>query len=278
MNRSRFTPELHHFHKLDSLLATHSKSGNDENNDYASFDVTNPEKSAIDIQLKPFPFNPNMLAEEDWRRMGLSERQIKNIKNYEAKGGKFFRNEDLKKIFSISKTEYEVLEPFIRIPPSESSRTANSTIGKQFQREKPEADPIVKPIAIINLNEADSLQLIELPGVGPWFAHRILKYRLALGGFATKSQLLEVQGIDSLRFRQLESFVNIDSTLIRKININRFSIKELIQHPYINYELAKNIINYRETRGFVNSPADLKFIKGLHPEKMGQLRPYLNYD
>ena len=77
-------------------------------------------------KLHPFLFNPNDLPEESWKKMGLTDKQIRIIKNYEAKGGRFYRKEDLKKMYCISDAEYQVLMPFIRIPRSEERR-----VGKE---------------------------------------------------------------------------------------------------------------------------------------------------
>ena len=64
-------------------------------------------------KLKPFPFDPNGLPAELWKKIGLTDKQIKSIKNYESKSGRFRRKEDLKKMYAISDVEYQVLEPYI---------------------------------------------------------------------------------------------------------------------------------------------------------------------
>src|SRR4051812_30775121 len=44
-----------------------------------------------------FNFDPNNLSDTDWKRLGLSAKQIHSIKNYETKGGKFRTKQDVKK-------------------------------------------------------------------------------------------------------------------------------------------------------------------------------------
>ena len=65
--------------------------------------------------LKPFPFDPNGLPADEWLKMGLTAKQVRVIKNYEKKGGRFETPKDLGKIYSLSEEDFKVLLPFIRI-------------------------------------------------------------------------------------------------------------------------------------------------------------------
>ena len=127
-----------------------------------------------------FPFNPNSLTVAQWKQLGLSERQANVIIHYEAKGGRFYRKEDLKKIYAITADDYTRLEPYINIPEVEY-------ISKK-----------AKPGEIIELNGADSARMTMIRGVGPSFAVRIIRYRNRLGGFYNKEQLKEIYGVDSV--------------------------------------------------------------------------------
>ncbi|MBS4062205.1 MAG: helix-hairpin-helix domain-containing protein [Bacteroidetes bacterium] len=243
-----------------------------------TFEYANPETSFTANKLTPFPFNPNMLSEEDWKKIGLSERQIKGIKNYEARGGKFFRKEDVKKMYTISEAEYAILEPFIVIPTPEVSKIKAEKEEKKKVYETTFENPKALFDEVFELNTADSLQLIQIPGVGPWTSHRILQYRNILGGFYDKNQLYEVHGFDSLRYDQIEKHLVIDSLLINKIRINYFTFKELIRHPYIDYALTKTLVNHREKRGFVKSFDELGKLEGYTTETIKKLRPYVRFD
>jgi competence protein ComEA len=243
-----------------------------------TFEYVNPETSFTANKLTPFPFNPNMLSEEDWKKIGLSERQIKGIKNYEARGGKFFRKEDVKKMYTISEAEYAILEPFIVIPTPEVSKIKAEKEEKKKVYETSYENPKALFDEVFELNTADSLQLIQIPGVGPWTSHRILQYRNILGGFYDKNQLYEVHGFDSMRYDQIEKHLVIDSLLIKKIRINYLTFKELIRHPYIDYALTKTLVNHREKRGFVKSFDELGKLEGYTTETIKKLRPYVRFD
>lgn len=110
-----------------------------------------------------------------------------------------------------------------------------------------------KDVKIIDVNTADTTDLINLPGIGPYFARNIVEYREKLGGFIDSKQLLEVYGLDSSRFEIISPYVNIDSVSIRKIRINHDDFKTILRHPYIEYEDVKKIVNYRETKGMITN-------------------------
>src|SRR5690606_29277326 len=165
-----------------------------------------------DVTKKLFPFNPNHLPAEQWRKLGLTDRQIKVIHNYESKGGSFRRREDLQKIYSISEACYQELAPYVNIP--EMERPSFNTRTRYPDRKAPESKKINR---IIELNAADSAALVEVKGIGPVLASRILQYRSRLGGFREVAQLREVFGIDSTRYEEIFSQFAVDSTALRKI-------------------------------------------------------------
>ncbi|NLJ82229.1 MAG: hypothetical protein GX330_03790 [Bacteroidales bacterium] len=212
--------------------------------------------------LNPFPFNPNNLSEETWKKMGLSDRQIKIIKNYEEKGGKFYKKEDLKKIYGISELEYKQLEPFIFIPKTESKTKKDQSVS--------ESPPI-----ILDLNIIDSSDLLQIPFIYAKLASRIILYRDALGGFVNKEQLLEVYGIDSNRYQKINNYFIVHADNIHTININTATYGELIKHPYIDAYLTKTIIQLRKKKGSKISLEDLKKETRMYEELYNKLKPYL---
>lgn len=265
------------FHNLDSIyqLQTQAKNEAIANRKTTNFDPLTPDQSAAEISLTPFYFNPNMLPESEWRKMGLSDKQIRNIKNYEQKGGKFYRKEDVKKLYSISEAEYNILEPYIIIPEHKKQPTKTTTPEK-----KPDEQPVVASEIPENLelNTADSAHLIRIPGIRPWTAHRILKYKRSLGGFYDKKQLLEVYQIDSALYSKIENFFSVDTTLIQKKRINFETFKEILSHPYISYETTKAIVSQRERYGMIQNWNEFHSKITPKEDKNVLLKPYLQYD
>ncbi|MDR0970680.1 MAG: helix-hairpin-helix domain-containing protein [Lentimicrobiaceae bacterium] len=263
------------FHDLDSIYRLQAQAKNEAlAKQKTNFDPITPEESAAEVVLTPFYFNPNMLPESEWKKIGLSDRQIRNIKNYEQKGGKFYRKEDLKKLYSISEAEYKVLEPYILIPEHKKQPIKTETKKKA----KEQAVTTYEIPENIELNTADSSDLIRIPGIRPWIAHRILKYKYALGGFYDKKQLLEVYQIDSVFYTKIEHYFSIDTMLIQKRRINFETFKELLSHPYISYETTKSIVNQRERYGMIQNWNDFQSKINVKEHKNVFLKPYLQYD
>ncbi len=223
------------------------------------------------IKGELFEFNPNNLSVENWKRLGLSEKQALSIKKYEAKGGKFRKLEDVKKMYPITEEMYHRLEPYIRIPMEEQAFNAYPD-NKKATSFAPQA-----PVDV-ELNSADSTTLVTVRGIGPSFASRIIKYRDRLGGFVSLNQLREVFGVDSAKFDQISPQMNINVQNIRKININRCTLEEIRLFPYLRYKQASAIIAYRNQHGKFSNTSDLNKIAILDPELIQKIAPYLNFN
>jgi DNA uptake protein ComE-like DNA-binding protein len=114
-----------------------------------------------------------------------------------------------------------------------------------------------KTVKVLDINSADSMALLDLTGIGPSYARRIIKYREMLGGFAFRGQLMEVYGMDSARLNGFAGEIRIDTSRLRKLDINRATFKELLAHPYLDYDQVKAIAKFRDRRGVLESPGEL---------------------
>lgn len=63
--------------------------------------------------------------------------------------------------------------------------------------------------SLINLNTADEVELINLPGIGPNLAKKIIAKRNELGGFKAIDDLILVPGIGSKKLEKLRSKVTL---------------------------------------------------------------------
>ncbi|MDP9047667.1 MAG: helix-hairpin-helix domain-containing protein [Bacteroidota bacterium] len=205
-----------------------------------------------------FPFDPNNLTVQQWRQLGLSERQANVIKHYQVKGGEFYRKEDVKKMYAVTDSDYKRLEPYIIIPEETKIKKA-------------------KPGEVIELNSADSARLTELKGIGPAFATRIVRYRGRLGGFYHKEQLKEIYGIDSIKYAGLSQQVFTDPGKVKRININTISFDQLRLFPYLTYNQVNAIIQYRAQHGKYTGVADLKNIVLLYSQTLRKIEPYISF-
>ena len=259
-------------HDLDSLLALRQAAVEAQQRQQA-------ERRQETTELHPFPFNPNTLTEEGWKKMGLSDRQVSNIMNYQAKGGKFYSKNDLGKLYTISEEDFAQLEPFI-VLPEVSRPSSNKSSEKKSESQAKANEPKrveKKEIPIVDLNTVDSTTLVELPQIGGYTAVRIIAFREKLGGFIDKEQLRDVKGMDAERFATVEPYINIGATELRKIDVNRADFKTLVNHPYLSYEQVKRIVNQREKRGMIKNWAQLHDLIKDDGEVNPLLEHYLKY-
>ncbi|SDD61226.1 competence protein ComEA helix-hairpin-helix repeat region [Mucilaginibacter pineti] len=235
------------FDKAAALLANAQTTGDD------AADSKKPAYAAL------FAFNPNNLRAADWEKLGLSERQVKVIKNYEAKGGRFYTKADVKKIYTITDADYKRLEPYINI-------AADAGYSKK-----------AAPGEVIEINSADSARLTMIRGIGPAFAMRIIKYRERLGGFYNKEQLKEVFGVDNAKYAEIKNGIAVNAKRLTRLNVNTATFEQLRRFPYLSFKQINAIIEFRNQHGDYESVADLKNIAILDDGILHKIAPYLVY-
>jgi competence protein ComEA len=269
------TPEVYDTESFKKEIALFKSSA--QKRSYSDYNKLKDHIEDTELRGTYFLFDPNQLPASEWRKLGLAERQIRVIKNYESKGGKFYKKEDLQKIYTISASQYSKLEPYIRIEKSSSFTQKEYSKPKTWENKKP-AYTGKRATILVELNSADSTQLETIRGIGPAFALRILKYRQRLGGFHSKEQLREIYGLDSAMFETLKDQVWVEGNSIQKINVNTALFDDLKRSPYLSYKQINAIIQYRKQHGIYHSPEDLKKIAILNEEILRKIAPYLLFE
>ena len=164
-------------------------------------------------KVESFSFNPNTVSVEDLQRLGFSEKQALSIDNYRLKGGRFRRKEDFAKSYVVADSVYDRLEPYIVIPK-------------------------------LDINKADSTALLDLPGIGPYFAGKIVSYRTSLRGYSAPEQLMEIYHFDREKYDGLKDLITCSAP--EPYPIWTLSEDELSKHPHISRTEAHSIVIYRE--------------------------------
>lgn len=165
-------------------------------------------------RVENFRFNPNTVSTEELQRLGFSEKQALSIDAYRAKGGRFRRKSDFAKSFVVADSVYRRLEPFIDIPP-------------------------------VDINTADSAAFDALPGIGGWFAHKMVEYREQLHGYSCTEQLMEIYRFDRQKFDALSDLISCSPA--EPYPFWSGTLEELRAHPHIRrYDTARAVILYRE--------------------------------
>ena len=239
-----------------------------------------PEDKTSDLSpfiASPFYFDPNKLVEQQWLDMGMNEKIISNILHYREKGGTFRDKEGFAKIYGMNDSIMSILGPYLRFEnkdkaPSSSYKNYENydsiKSGMEFPKYKGEK-------LVLELNAVDSASLLGLHGIGPTYAGRIIRYRDRLGGFNSPVQLMEIKGMDSIRYEQLQTQITVNPQLVRKIDLNTVTFKELMKHPYFEYYLVKAIFNYKDEIRSWDSVGQLRKLPIMYEELYQKIAPYL---
>ena len=167
-------------------------------------------------KTESFRFDPNTATVEELCRLGFSEKQAQSIENYRLSGGTYRRKSDFAKSFVVSDSIYKRLEPYIDIP-------------------------------LVDLNLADSAEFDSLPGIGGWFAKKMVEYRYVLGGYSYKEQLLDIYKFTEEKYQALEDLITVSPEHITPYPLWTLPADSLRKHPYIkDYETARSIVLYRD--------------------------------
>lgn len=231
------------------------------------------DKNNYAQQLKGelFYFDPNSASTSDWKKLGVRDKTIATIQNYLSKGGKFYKKEDIGKIWGLHENEVQRLMPYVQIQHVNSEK---SPAEKHY--EKKVYDKAIHSPAIVDINIADTAALIALPGIGSKLSQRIINFRDKLGGFYKVEQIGETFGLPDSTFQKIKGFMRLNNTGIRRININTATIDEMKSHPYLRYALTNAIIQYRAQHGNYTAVADIKKIMIFTEEVFNKVAPYLS--
>lgn len=220
-------------------------------------------------------FNPNRDSIERLISAGVSEKISRNIINYRNTGASFKIKSDLLKLYSITDSTYQILKPFIDLPESVKENTKANT-----KYPNPKASKAVRikksnkltPGELVDLNLADSTLLVKVPQIGKYTALKILRYKERLGGFYSTSQLADLD-LDTLYFKKW--FIIENSNILTR-NINELTFKELLRHPYLEYDQVKAIFNLKNQLGSIVSFDQLSLLDEFSTDDINRLKYYFS--
>lgn len=216
--------------KLYNLTDDEANEAYQSNKDSLSQDKDN---TLVKTKYALKPFNPNTFSKDSLVKSGVNQKLAQQIINYRRKGGSFKIKKDFAKLYYLTDSSYSVYAPFLLLP---------------------ENLPKPKPL-IVEINSADSMQLLRVKGIGPFYAHKILKYKRETGGFFTINQIEEAFYINANTLEEqqrqmavIKKQLKVNPSKIKKFNVNTATQKQLSHHNYISYKQSKKILSLRKKK------------------------------
>lgn len=227
------------------------------------------------VRRKLSAFDPNTADSTLLLSLGLQPWQVRSIYRYRAKGGIYRQPSDFARLYGLTVKQYKELLPYIHI--SDEYKPAAEVYGRT-DAVRSGRDTLRYPVKLhpgqyVTLDDADTASLRKVPGIGRYYASRIVRYRNDLGGYVSVAQLSEIEGIPEAAL----SYFRVTGGAVRKLNLNRLTLNELKHHPYINFYQARRIIDYRRLKGPLHSIDDLRLLKDFSQRDIERLRPYVEF-
>lgn len=225
-------------------------------------------------------FDPNTADSSTLVHLGLKPWQASNMLKYRAKGGRYRKTEDLKRLYGMTDSMYLALLPYVVIDTLAIDRWRDSV--------RMAADSVPRYVShkrdtILNLRTADTTELKMIKGIGSYRAKQIIRYREQLGGFVSVEQLREVKALqpllkDSLSTDSLLSHFFIDSVRVVPLKVNSMRVEQLQRHPYLSFEQARAIYELRRKKIHLKHLDQLRTLDCLTEQDFQRLRPYLSFE
>lgn len=237
-------------------------------------------RDTIAIVLQPF--DPNTADSSTLVHLGLKPWQARNMLKYRAKGGKYRKAEDMRKLYGMTDSLYAVLEPYIRI-------AVDTVRMDSVPRDSVPRYISTKRDTVLNLRTADTTELKMIRAIGSYTAREIVRYRARLGGFVSTEQLLDIQAVRrAIAYRQekdttytqdsLLCHFYLDSIAINPLKVNHLRTEQLQRHPYISFTQAKALYELRRRRIHLDSAADLQRLDCFTEKELQRVLPYLSFE
>lgn len=279
------SPEAVIIENLDEKIALLS-SQNSDSVGFQKFsnETNNRSYPSANATVQLFYFDPNTIDEAGFAQLGFREKTIHTIINYRSKGGRFYKPDDLRKIYGLKEEEANRLVPYVRIASSQNQPLYTEKYKSDaysYHKPKPQ---------VIDINSASAEQWQSLPAIGEVLSNRIVKYRDKIGGFASVGDVKKVYGITDSAYKIILPYLSVSAdkpnlqtattskSTTSKININKATATELKSNPDIPSDIAEAIVIYRKQHGNYTSVEGIKKIVFINNEVYQKIAPLLTVE
>lgn len=236
-----------------------------------------------------FPFDPNVADSTTCLSLGLRPWQVRSIYKYRAHGGRYRKPEDFARLYGLTLTQYQRLKPYICIKKevmaadvvgqekevnatryagaATEKKEVGASLNGQKMRKLTAADPKV------DINKADTSLLKRIPGIGTYYANKIVELRRQRKGFATVGDLLAIRNFPESALAYMKV-----SRVFSSLRVNTMTLAELQSHPLLTRTQANDVVALRRSSGRIKSVEELRMLNSFHKGEIERIAPYVVFD
>ena len=224
---------------------------------------------------KLFPFNPNYITDYKGEQLGMSLKEIDRLLASRNTNKFINSKKEFQEVTKVSDSLLNKISPYFKFPDWVVNKRKQTSVVSSRRTKQSEFED-KKSISTIDINKATAEDFKTIRGIGPAFSERIIQYRSKLQGFSFESQIYEIWGIEKeVAKKVISTFKIIKKPILKKTNVNTATFKELLNTPYVNYDLSKKILEYRDEVAELQNISELKNIKDFPLELYDQIVLYL---
>ena len=219
-------------------------------------------------QPKMYSFNPNFITDYKGYTLGMKVEEIDRLLRFRESGKWINSAEDFQQVTGVSDSLLTVIAPYFKFPV---------WLNKPKTKYQPFQKETESPGSKSDLNNASFEELMKLEELDQVMARRILDYRRKLGGFLDDRQLYDVYGISKEQVKQLQSrYTVLSKPEIKRIDVNKANASDLSTVPFITFDIAREIVNYRTLHDGISDLDELLKIDGITTYKLDRIKLYLS--
>jgi competence ComEA-like helix-hairpin-helix protein len=221
-----------------------------------------------------YPFNPNYITDFKGSTLGMTNEEIDRLLAFRKQNKWINTTKQFQEVTLVSDSLLNVISPYFKFPDWVTNPKKNNKSNYSFSN-KPKTFAQKQ-----DLNTVTAQQLQKVNGIGEAFSERIIKYRDKYkGGFIADVQLQEVYGLTPEVIEKItQQFTVKTPRVIQKINLNTATTEELVTAPYIDYDLAHDIIEQRQLRAGYKSIDELTKVKDFPTNRIKIIELYLHIE
>ena len=231
---------------------------------------------AVEIEnRKPkiYPFNPNFITDYKGYTLGMTSIEINRLLQFRKQDKWVNSVKQFQQVTKVSDSILDKIAPFFKFPEWVTNPKPKTYVNYKTKNDSDTPKTFQQKT---DLNTATAAQLQKIRGIGEAYSNRIVKYRDKQNGFIADVQLQEVYGLKpEVITRITNEFTVKTPKAIDKVSVNKATRDQLVNIPYIDYEVAHQIIEQRVLRDGFQSIEELTKVKGFPVKKIEIIKLYL---